>query len=212
MILVVGGAGYIGSQVVRELLNQKYEVLVLDNLLTGRRVEVDFRAQFIEGNFGDRELLQEIFSEKSIDAVMHVAPISLVEKTVDHTAKNYQNNVSAINTLLETMLEFSVKKFIVTLNQDIHKIPNDDLIIENNSGRQLNSMIEIILEDYHKVYDLEYAILRYMNNGDVQTVLEYDYSSADGTCINGDINETYLVQALFLSVEKMLEKNSFINA
>ncbi|PGS56040.1 NAD-dependent epimerase/dehydratase family protein [Bacillus sp. AFS041924] len=205
MILVVGGAGYIGSQIVKELLDQSFEVLVLDNLSTGNRVAVDFRARFIEGNFEDRELLQEIFSEKSIDAVLHVASTSLVGESPEHTIKNDQTNVSAINTLLETMVEFSVKKFILTINTTSDGIPNEEDLETKSS-----LTIEKVIEDFSNIHGMDYAILRSINNDDTQTLLGYDYSIADGTCISINIHDTNLVEALRLSVEKMLEQDYLI--
>jgi len=169
MILVVGGAGYIGSHTVKELLEQNFKVLVLDDLTTGHRVAVDSRAEFIKGNLGDSDLLQEIFAEKSISAVMHFAANSLVGESVVNPLKYYQNNVSATITLLGCMLEYGVKKFIFSSTAATYGIPKVDLITEETETNPINPygqsklMIEKILHDFHIAYGIDYVVLRYFN-------------------------------------------------
>ncbi len=111
MILVVGGAGYIGSHVVKQLVETN-SVVVLDNLSTGHRYLVDKRAVFVHGDLGDRAALVRIFEKYPIDAVMHFAANSLVGESVVDPMKYYKNNVAATLTLLETMMEYGVKRFI----------------------------------------------------------------------------------------------------
>jgi UDP-glucose 4-epimerase len=111
MILVVGGAGYIGSHLVKELVETK-KVVVLDNLSTGHRHLVDDRAIFVEGDLGNRDDLEAVFKKYPIEAVMHFAANSLVGESVTNPMKYYQNNVAATLTLLETMLKYNVKNFI----------------------------------------------------------------------------------------------------
>ncbi|PEL13537.1 UDP-glucose 4-epimerase GalE [Bacillus sp. AFS017336] len=183
MILVVGGAGYIGSHTVKELLDQNFEVVVLDNLTTGHRNAVDPRAEFIEGNLGDATLLSEIFTEKSIDAVMHFAANSLVGESVINPLKYYQNNVSATITLLGSMLEYGVKKFIFSSTAATYGIPDVDLITEETKTNPINPygqsklMIEKVLSDFHTAYGMDYVVLRYFN--------------AAGAHITGEIGEDH---------------------
>ena len=98
MILVIGGAGYIGSHLVKELVKTN-EVVVLDNLSTGHRWAIDEKAVFVEGNLGNEKDLESVFTNHKIDAVMHFAANSLVGESVTDPLKYYQNNVAATLTL-----------------------------------------------------------------------------------------------------------------
>lgn len=169
MILVVGGAGYIGSHTVKELVDQNYEVVVLDNLTTGHRDAVDERAIFVEGDLGDATILETVFSTYKIDAVMHFAAYSLVGESVTNPLKYYQNNVGATLTLLDNMIKFDVKKFIFSSTAATYGIPEVDIITEETVTNPINPygqsklMIEKILSDFHKAYGLGYVVLRYFN-------------------------------------------------
>jgi UDP-glucose 4-epimerase len=168
MILVVGGAGYIGSHLVKELV-EKEEVIVLDNLSTGHREAVDSRAIFVEGNLGDEEDLQMIFSSYPIDAVMHFAAFSLVGESVIDPLKYYQNNVASTITLLNVMMRNNVKNFIFSSTAATYGIPNVEVIDEKTVTAPINPyghsklMIEQILGDFSKAYGLNYVVLRYFN-------------------------------------------------
>lgn len=168
MILVVGGAGYIGSHLVKELI-EKEEVVVLDNLSTGHREAVDIRAIFVEGDLGNEEDLQKVFSEYPIKAVMHFAAYSLVGESVVDPLKYYQNNVAATITLLNVMLKYNVKNFIFSSTAATYGIPDVEIIDEQTKTAPINPyghsklMIEQILADFSKAYGLHYVVLRYFN-------------------------------------------------
>ncbi|HWO76913.1 MAG TPA: UDP-glucose 4-epimerase GalE [Bacillus sp. (in: firmicutes)] len=168
MILVVGGAGYIGSHLVKELVETK-EVAVLDNLSTGHRWAVDERAVFVEGDLGNAADLEKVFSTYKIEAVMHFAANSLVGESVVDPLKYYQNNVAATLTLLQTMMRHDVKKFIFSSTAATYGIPDVDLITEDTMTNPINPygrsklMIEHILADFSKAYGLNYVVLRYFN-------------------------------------------------
>jgi UDP-glucose 4-epimerase len=168
MILVVGGAGYIGSHLVKELV-EKEDVIVLDNLSTGHREAVDSRAIFVKGNLGDEEDLQMIFSSYPIKAVMHFAANSLVGESVVDPLKYYQNNVASTLTLLKMMLKHDVKNFIFSSTAATYGIPNVEIIDETcptapiNPYGQSKLMVERILADFSKAYGLNYVVLRYFN-------------------------------------------------
>ncbi|WP_163182672.1 UDP-glucose 4-epimerase GalE [Neobacillus sedimentimangrovi] len=168
MILVVGGAGYIGSHLVKELVESE-KVLVLDNLTTGHREAIDSRAIFFKGDLGNQEDLEKVFSSYPIKAVMHFAAFSLVGESVVEPMKYYQNNVAATLTLLNTMIKHNVKKFIFSSTAATYGIPNVDIIKETCPTSPINPygrsklMIEHILADFAKAYGLEYIILRYFN-------------------------------------------------
>ena len=168
MILVVGGAGYIGSHLVKELVD-KEEVIVLDNLSTGHREAVDSRAIFVKGNLGDEEDLQMIFSSYPIKAVMHFAANSLVGESVVDPLKYYQNNVASTLTLLKMMLKHDIKNFIFSSTAATYGIPNVEIIDETcptapiNPYGQSKLMVERILLDFSRAYGLNYVVLRYFN-------------------------------------------------
>ncbi|MCA1065330.1 UDP-glucose 4-epimerase GalE [Rossellomorea sp. AcN35-11] len=168
MILVVGGAGYIGSHLVKELTVQQ-EVVVLDNLTTGHEHLIDKRVRFINGDLGDRETLDQLFTEFPIQAVMHFAANSLVGESVQNPYKYYDNNVSNTLTLLDVMLKHDVKNFIFSSTAATYGIPDTDLITEETVTNPINPygrsklMIEQILEDFNQAYGLNYVVLRYFN-------------------------------------------------
>ncbi|KIP21044.1 UDP-glucose 4-epimerase [Anoxybacillus ayderensis] len=168
MILVVGGAGYIGSHVVKKLVETK-PIVVIDNLSTGHRHLVDKRAVFVHGDLGDRATLVRIFEKYPIDAVMHFAANSLVGESVVEPMKYYKNNVAATLTLLETMMEYGVKRFIFSSTAAVYGIPNVDVITEQCPTNPINPygrsklMIEHMLADFASAYDLRYVVLRYFN-------------------------------------------------
>lgn len=169
MILVIGGAGYIGSHTVKELLDQGHEVVVLDNLTTGHKESVDARANFEQGDLGNPADLDRVFTQYDINAVMHFAANSLVGESVQDPMKYYSNNVSATLTLLQKMKEHGVKKFIFSSTAATYGIPDVDMITEDTSTNPINPygrtklMVENILEDYHQAYGFEYVVLRYFN-------------------------------------------------
>ncbi|SEM88535.1 UDP-galactose 4-epimerase [Paenisporosarcina quisquiliarum] len=182
MILVVGGAGYIGSHFVEELVKEK-DVVILDNLSTGHRYLLNERAHFIEGNLGDEALLDSIFKNYNIDAVIHFAASSLVGESVSNPIKYYENNVTATLVLLKTMIAHNVKKFIFSSTAATYGIPNDDIITEKTATNPINPygrsklIIEWMLHDFAKSNELQYVILRYFN--------------AAGAHVNGRIGESH---------------------
>ncbi|MDR6121515.1 UDP-glucose 4-epimerase [Bacillus sp. SLBN-46] len=168
MILVVGGAGYIGSHLVKELV-EKEEVVVLDNLSTGHRAAVDSRAIFVKGDLGNEDDLQMVFRSYPIKAVMHFAAYSLVGESVVDPLKYYENNVAATLTLLKVMMKFKVKNFIFSSTAATYGIPEVDIIDETSVTAPINPyghsklMVEKILADFSKAYGLNYVVLRYFN-------------------------------------------------
>ncbi|CEH30657.1 UDP-galactose-4-epimerase [Aneurinibacillus migulanus] len=169
MILVVGGAGYIGSHVVKELIRRGNEVVVLDNLTTGHKQAIDKEAIFIKGNLGNKQDVSLIFEKYPVKAVMHFAANSLVSESVVNPLKYYLNNVVATFTLLETMLEYGIKKFIFSSTAATYGIPEQIPITEMTPTKPINPygqsklMVEQIVKDCAIAYSLEYTILRYFN-------------------------------------------------
>lgn len=168
MILVVGGAGYIGSHVVKELVETE-EVVVLDNLSTGHREAVDSRAIFVKGDLGNVDDVLMVFRSYPIKAVMHFAAYSLVGESVMDPLKYYQNNVASTITLLKVMMKFKVKKFIFSSTAATYGIPDVKLIDETSATTPINPygrsklMVEQILGDLAASDGLKYVVLRYFN-------------------------------------------------
>lgn len=167
-VLVVGGAGYIGSHMVRLLVEMGHEVIILDNLSTGhRRLVVGGR--LVEGRLGDRALLDSIFSAHHIAAVMHFAAFSLVGESVQSPLKYYQNNVAETVALLESMVRYGVKRFIFSSTAAVYGEPEEIPIVEDHPCRPANPYgksklcIERILSDCEAAYGLNFISLRYFN-------------------------------------------------
>jgi UDP-glucose 4-epimerase len=138
-ILVVGGAGYIGAHMVKRLLSSKYRVITLDNLTTGHREMVP-QGRFIQGDLGDEQLLDRIFSENSIDAVMHFAAFSLVGQSVQIPLPYYQNNIAETIALLKQMIHHDVKYFIFSSTAAIYGEPKTTPIDEDHPQQPTNPL------------------------------------------------------------------------
>ena len=130
-VLVTGGAGYIGGHLVHELIKSGYEVVVLDNLSTGKRENLDPQALFIEGDLADENLLRDIFATNKIEAVFHMAASLEVEESVREPEKYLQNNVANTIKLLTIMAEANVKKIIFSSTAAVYGEAKDNPITEN---------------------------------------------------------------------------------
>ncbi len=167
-ILIVGGAGFIGSH-VNKLLNIKgYETTVLDDLSTGSRKAV-VRGEFVLGNFGDKELLETLFAKNRFDAVMHFAALTDVGESVKDPKLYYANNVANTLTLLDAMLQHNIKIIIFSSSAAVYGIPSRDFAKETDPANPINPygrtklMVEKILGDYYPAYGLRSCSLRYFN-------------------------------------------------
>jgi len=167
-ILVVGGAGYIGSHMTKMLVQSGHSVIVLDNLCTGFRDAVRY-GRLIEGDLADSALLDQIFTENDIAAVLHFAALSQVGESMREPARYYRNNVANTQNLLDAMLRHGVKRFIFSSTAAIFGEPKTPLIDEHHPQRPINPyghskrMVEEVLADYDKAYGLRYVCLRYFN-------------------------------------------------
>ncbi|MGF1591200.1 MAG: UDP-glucose 4-epimerase GalE [Pleurocapsa sp.] len=169
-ILVTGGAGYIGSHSVLTLQQAGYEVIVLDNLVYGHQDIVEaLGAKLIVGDTCDRALLQQIFADYQIDAVMHFAAYAYVGESVTKPAKYYHNNVIGTFTLLEAMREADVNNFVFSSTCATYGVPDSIPIKEEQSQNPINPygmtklMVEKILQDFSHAYDFRSVCLRYFN-------------------------------------------------
>ncbi len=170
-ILVTGGAGYIGSNCVKELISRGYEIIVLDNLVYGHRDLVDqvLKVKLIEGDLQDRLLLDDIFANHPINAVIHFAAYAYVGESVSDPAKYYRNNVVGTLTLLEAMLAVGINKIVFSSTCATYGIPEKIPITEDEKQNPINPygrsklMVERILQDFDRAYGLKSVIFRYFN-------------------------------------------------
>jgi UDP-glucose 4-epimerase len=167
-ILVVGGAGYIGSHMVKDLLDAGYPVITLDDLSTGHR-ELLPGGEFVEGGLGDTVLLDKLFSTHNISSVMHFAAFSLVGESVEKPLKYYRNNMAATAELLDSMIRHSVKRFIFSSTAAVYGEPINIPIRESHPCNPTNPYgeskiaVERMLKDCDSAYGLKYISLRYFN-------------------------------------------------
>ena len=168
MILVVGGAGYIGSHVNQMLQEQGYETIVFDNLVYGHEEAV--KKGILEiGDLKDMARLEEIFQRYPIDVVFHFAAYAYVGESVKDPGKYYNNNVANTLHLLDIMIKHGVKTIIFSSTCATYGTPKQIPLVEEMEQRPINPygasklMIERILNDYHNAYGLRYCCLRYFN-------------------------------------------------
>jgi len=167
-ILVVGGAGYIGSHMVKLLLAHGYQVMALDNLSTGYRDAI-IGGEFVQVDLADRTALDALFARRTFDAVMHFASFIQVGESVNAPAKYYANNVTNTLNLLDAMLVHGVMRFIFSSSAAVYGNPLLVSISEDHPKAPINPygrtkwMVEQILEDYDRAYGLKSVSLRYFN-------------------------------------------------
>ncbi|HMK75191.1 MAG TPA: UDP-glucose 4-epimerase GalE [Thermodesulfobacteriota bacterium] len=167
-ILVTGGAGYIGSHVVKELLHQNYKPIVFDNLQTGHRKAIK-NALFIEGDLSDQEKLAEVFQANSVDAVMHFAADCLVGESVQDPLKYFNNNVKNGLKLIEIMEQFYVKQIVFSSSAAVYGEPEEIPISEGHPCAPTNPygetkwIFEKVFQAFHDGDKLNFISLRYFN-------------------------------------------------
>ena len=168
MILITGGAGYIGSHLNKQASANGYETVVLDNLIYGHREFLKW-GRYHNVDLENLEELRSVFKKYDIDAVMHFAAFTYVGESVIDPQKYYLNNLKNTLNLLQVMLENQVKKFIFSSTCATYGLPTEIPITEDHPQNPINPygraklMVERILEDYDAAYDLEYVSLRYFN-------------------------------------------------
>ena len=167
-ILVVGGAGYIGSHMCKYLSKNGYLPIVLDNLSRGHEKAVKW-GPLIEGSISDRNILKRVFSEHRIDAVMHYAAYSYVGESVTDPSMYYQNNLADTICLLSEMVEAEIKKIVFSSSCAVYGEPEEIPITENHPQNPINPygrtkyMVEQVLDDFGYAYGVESVSLRYFN-------------------------------------------------
>ncbi len=168
-ILVLGGAGYIGSHTVYELVDAGYEVIVVDNLLTGFKEAVHPQAKFYEGDIRDKIFLDNILSKEKIDGVIHFAASSQVGESMKNPLKYYNNNLCGTEVLLESMVEHGIDKIVFSSTAATYGEPESIPILETDRTHPTNCYgetklsMEKMFKWTSKAYNLRYVSLRYFN-------------------------------------------------
>ena len=158
-ILVTGGAGYIGSVLTEELLNQGHSAIVLDNLSRGHREAVAPGATFIQTDLNNTEALEDIFQHNHIDAVMHLAAFTSVEQSMAEPGKYFSNNVTYGINLLECMLKHKVKRFVFSSTAAVYGEPEVVPITEDSPMNPVNAYIMAIF-GVSGMLNLRYSLKR----------------------------------------------------
>ena len=168
-ILVVGGAGYIGSVCSELLLNEGYQVAIFDNLTEGHRAAVDSRAEFVEGDLANKAQIKDVMTRVRPDAVMHFAASALVGESMQNPSKYFNNNVANGLNLLDAMVAAGVTRFVFSSTCAIFGRPERVPIDEELPKRPINPygesklIFEKILQWYGELYGLKFVSLRYFN-------------------------------------------------
>lgn len=194
MILVIGGAGYVGSHTIKALLMQGHRVVVLDNLSTGHHVSLDTQVVFERGDVGNPRDMDRVFSRYSIDAVAHLGFSHPKESDVLNVKRHYMKRANQINMLLRKMQEYDIMQLVISSSTDVYGAHYNEPITEAAQlSKQLPhiralQLIEERLEAMHEQNGFQYAVLRYHN--------------AVGSFENGELgedhhHEAHLIPKLF---------------
>ena len=167
--LVTGGAGYIGSHMVWELVDAGEEVVVVDNLRTGFEWAVAPEATLVEADVGDQETVERLIGERGVDAIIHFAGSVVVPESVADPLGYYLNNTVKSRALIETAVKCGVRHFIFSSTAAVYGMTGDAPVVEDAPLAPLSPygsskrMTEIMLADAAKAHDLFYVALRYFN-------------------------------------------------
>ena len=168
-LLVLGGAGYIGSHTAVELLDRGHEVVIADNLITGYKQAVPKEAGFYQGDIRDYNFLNNLFKTEKIDAVIHFAAFSLVGESVTNPLKYYENNLYGTKVLLQAMIDNNVDKIVFSSTAATYGEPENIPILESdrtcptNPYGETKLAMEKMMKWSANAYQLRYVSLRYFN-------------------------------------------------
>ncbi|MGI8604693.1 MAG: UDP-glucose 4-epimerase GalE [Verrucomicrobiales bacterium] len=209
-VLIVGGAGYIGSHAVRHLADAGECVIVLDNLSQGHREAIiSPSVKFIVGDMADAALVQDIFEGHHIDAVMHFAAYALVGESVIEPLRYYSNNVAAPLVLLEAMRRHGCRSFIFSSTAATYGNPVSTPMSEEHPQQPINPygasklMLERVLKDCEPAWGLRNVCLRYFNAAG---------ASLDGAIGEDHFPETHLIPRVLMAVTGEIETLSVFGA
>ena len=168
-ILVAGGAGYIGSHMVKDLIEHGEDVVVADNLSTGHRDAINPKAKFYEGDIRDRKFLDKVFDNEDITAVVHFAAFSIVPESMSKPLKYFDNNTGGMITLLEAMRDHNIKYIVFSSTAATYGVPEHMPIKETDPQNPINPyglsklMMEKMMAWADEAYGIKFVALRYFN-------------------------------------------------
>lgn len=168
-LLVLGGAGYIGSHTATELLDNGHEVVIADNLVTGYREAVPEKATFYQGDLRDKDFLVDLLKKEKVDAVIHFAAFSLVGESVTNPLKYYENNLYGTKVLLDAMIETGMDKIVFSSTAATYGEPENIPILESdrtcptNPYGETKLAMEKMISWAAKAHGLHFVSLRYFN-------------------------------------------------
>jgi UDP-glucose 4-epimerase len=168
-VLVTGGAGFIGAVCVEKLLKKGYKVVVIDNLSTGHKSQVETKAVFVRGDIGNKALLKNLFDKYNFYAVIHFAAETLVTNAEKHPDRYYVNNLQKGISLLEALRNSSCRRIIFSSSAAVYGNPKSFPIKESDETNPLNAygytklVFENILKDYSGAFGINFTIFRYFN-------------------------------------------------
>lgn len=202
MILVTGGAGYIGSHTVINLLNDHQDIVIFDSLERGHIETIQAlksigKIEFVQGDLKNIQDIETVFQNYKIDAVIHFAAFIVVNESVEEPSKYYRNNVVGTLNLLDTMIKYNVKKIIFSSTCAVYGNPNYVPLDEVHSKNPINPygasklMVERFLKDYEIAYGLKSIIFRYFN------VVGCDSQTRIGDCHEP---KTHLISCILESI------------
>lgn len=202
--LVLGGAGYIGSHAVNKLIENNYDIIVVDNLQTGHKEAVNKKAKFYKGDIRDRKFLISIFEKENIDGVFHFAANSIVGESMKEPLMYFNNNVYGMQILLEVMNEHNVKRIVFSSTAATYGEPKvvpiteDMEICPTNTYGETKLTMEKMMKWCDKAYGMKYVALRYFNVAGAQE---------DGAIGEDHNPETHLIPII---LQTALGKRDFI--
>lgn len=205
-VLVTGGAGYIGSHMVLELLDAGEDILVLDNLSTGFRWAVPAEAKFVEGDIGDHNLVRRLLLKNKIDAVIHFAGSIVVPDSISDPLGYYHNNTCKSRSLLACTVEAKVPHFIFSSTAAVYGMPKQNPVSEDVRLEPISPygssklMTEIMLRDTAHAHDLQYVALRYFNVAGADPLGRSGQSTPHATHLIKVAGEAALGQRPYLEV------------
>jgi len=231
-VLVTGGAGYIGSVVVDQLLDRGYKVVILDDLSNGHRQAVARGASFIQGEVGNRELIESVFAAEGIEAIVHLAAFALVAESVAQPQKYVTNNVTAARVLLEAAARAKVRRFVFSSSCAVYGHPAKVPITEDSRD------FERLLADVGPRNGMGVVSLRYFNasgatarlgeDHDPEThlipnvlaaalgkraaleIYGTDYPTPDGTAVRDYVHVTDIADAHLRALDAKLDGGSAV--
>lgn len=202
-ILVTGGAGYIGSFMTKRLLEEGFQVVVVDSLERGHKDVIDDKATFIEGDLRDKAFLEDLFDKNTIDGVVHFAAYISMAESMKDPDMYFDNNVNPVRIILEQMQKHGVKSFIFSSTAGVYGNPISVPIPEDHQKKPTNPygesklLVEQMLKWYQKIYGINYVALRYFNAAG---------ASLDGTLGERHDPETHIIPNI---IKAALQGKSF---